>query len=376
MSDESAPQQEPRQQLKSEPDNRPGQSSPAPPAPPSPLPDEPAGAASEKVRLKVRVPIQPPPAAPSTESTLPVEAPAAIAPSASEEKGETGTKLKLKPKTFLPPSSTPPAPVQPAVGIPGVLPPRPPSGRSSRRIHANGSPLRPGDRPPIGTDAKSGTTAPPLRASPPPAPPPPAPPQVPQPPLLTAVEAKPPTLRLGLVTLLLCGVVLIVFSGIGYRTYQKLTARAAKQVPQPVMQAKPTPPATKPGTPSAPAAPSTPQGRAIQKARDVVAAVAANRTAPANEVIGSERGPVSTGPNAAAPAAVVAPSQQFRVFVDRLKIGGVRVGPPARLFLGGVTYKPGDVVDQTLGIVFFSVDMTAQEIVFKDSTGAVVRRRY
>jgi hypothetical protein len=178
------------------------------------------------------------------------------------------------------------------------------------------------------------------------------------------------------VTLLLCGVVLIVFSGIGYRTYQKLTARAAKQVPQPVMQAKPTPPATKPGTPSAPAAPSTPQGRAIQKARDVVAAVAANRTAPANEVIGSERGPVSTGPNAAAPAAVVAPSQQFRVFVDRLKIGGVRVGPPARLFLGGVTYKPGDVVDQTLGIVFFSVDMTAQEIVFKDSTGAVVRRRY
>lgn len=219
----------------------------------------------------------------------------------------------------------------------------------------------------------------------------PAPPPAPEPPLLTAVEAKPPSLRLGLVTFVLCVVVWVVFSGVGYRTYKKLTAGAAKQPPPPAAPAKLAPP---PAKPAAPAAPVTAQGRAVQKARDVVAAVAANRTAPTNEVIGSEKGAgsaTSTSPggapapaaaaqatpnNAAPPAAVVAPTQRFRVFIDRLKIGGVRVGPPARLFLGGVTYRPGDVIDPSLEIVFFGVDVTAQEIVFKDGTGAVVRRRY
>ena len=195
---------------------------------------------------------------------------------------------------------------------------------------------------------------------------------MPEPPLLTAVETKPQSLRLGLMTIVLCGIVLVVFSGIGYRTYKKLTAGAAKQLPPPAAPAKPAP---TPAKPVAPAAPVTAQGRAVQKARDTVAAVAANRAAPTNEVIGSARGSASTAPGAAPPA-VVAPSQSFRIFIDRLKIGGVRVGPPARLFLGGVTYKPGDIVDQPLGIVFVSVDVTTQEIVFKDDTGAVVRRRY
>lgn len=205
-----------------------------------------------------------------------------------------------------------------------------------------------------------------------------------------AVEAKPPSLRLGLVTFVLCVVVLVVFSGVGYRTYKKLTAGASKPPPPAAALAKLTPP---PAKPAAPAVPVTPQGRAVQKARDVVAAVAANRTAPTNEVIGSERGAGSAAstspggvpapaaathatPNAAAPPAVVAPSQRFRVFIDRLKISGVRLGPPARLILGGVTYRPDEVIDPSLGIVFVSVDVTAQEIVFKDGTGAVVRRRY
>lgn len=318
----------------------------------------------------MRVPIQPPEVAPSGESTPPAAAPAAVEPSASAEKAEAGAKLKLKPKAVAPPSSTPPAPIPPASGVPHAAPPPPPRP----------PPPRAGDGVPVGKDAV-GAAAVPSSAAPPP---------VPEPPLLTAVEAKPPTLRLGLVTLVLCVVVFVVFSGVGYRTYKKLTAGVAKQPPPPVAQMKLTPPSAKPG---APAAPVTPQGRAVQKARDAVAAVAANRTAPTNEVIGSEKRAGSAAstapggvpapaaatqatPTAAAPAAVVAPSQRFRVFIDRLKIGGVRVGPPARLFLGGVTYRPGDVIDQSLGIVFVSVDVTAQEIVFKDGTGAMVRRRY
>ncbi|HUJ45040.1 MAG TPA: hypothetical protein VLW52_15715 [Opitutaceae bacterium] len=193
-------------------------------------------------------------------------------------------------------------------------------------------------------------------------------------------------------TVILFGVVVVVFSGIGYRTYQKLKAGAAKPAPQPAAVAKTPPTATKPAPPPVPGAPTTPEGRAIQKARDVVAAVAANRTGPTNEVTGSAPRSAATAsttpgattapsatpaaPGAEAPAAVVQPNQRFRVFVDRLKIGGIRVGPPARLFLGGVTYKPGDVIDEGLGIVFVSVDVSTQEILFKDGTGAVVRRRY
>jgi hypothetical protein len=197
---------------------------------------------------------------------------------------------------------------------------------------------------------------------------------------------------LGLVTLVLVAVILVVFSGVGYRTYQKLKAGAARPVTQQTAVTKAPPPSAQRSAQPAPRAPTTPEGRAIQKARDVVAAVAANRTAPTNEVTGSAPRPGTSVPaatatapapataatpaSASSPSAGVPPSQSFRAFVDRLKIGGVRVGPPARLFLGGVTYKPGDVIDEGLGIVFVSVDVTAQEIVFKDGTGAVVRRRY
>jgi len=186
-------------------------------------------------------------------------------------------------------------------------------------------------RPPIALEAKGGVAAAP----------PPAGSPIPEPPLLSSVEPKPPNLRLGLMTIILCAVVVVVFSGIGYRTYQRLRAGPAKPAPLPVAVTKVPPPAAKP----APAAPTTPQGRAIQKARDVVAAVAANRTAPTNEVTGST-------PRSPAPKST------------------------ARLFLGGVTYKPGDVIDEGLGIVFVSVDVTTQEVVFKDGTGAIVRRRY
>ena len=364
MSDESAPQQEPRLKLRSEADNGTAQSPGAPPPPPAPGPESPAGAAPEKVRLKVRIPIEPTPAAPPAEPPVPVGAPEPPSLPAREDKGEAGIKLKLKPKVVPPPGSIPPAPAQAALTPPA---PTPEVSEVPAAYHPPfpPPPAPPGTRPFVRIEAKSGAAVPP-----PPAPPP-AP--VPEPPLLTSVEAKPPNLRLGLVTILLFGIVVIVFSGIGYRTYKKLTTMPAKPVPQSVLKATPAPPATKP------AAPTTPEGRAVQKAREVVAAVSANRTGPANEVMESTRGSTAVAPkapSAAASPAVVAPSQRFRMFIDRLKVGGVRVGPPARMFLGGVTYKPGDVIDQELGVVFVNVDVTAQEMVFRDGTGAEVRRRY
>jgi hypothetical protein len=70
------------------------------------------------------------------------------------------------------------------------------------------------------------------------------------------------------------------------------------------------------------------------------------------------------------------PSQQFRAFVDKLKIVGFRVGPPARLFVEGVTLRSGDVMDSGLGVVFVGVDTATSELIFKDPTGALVRRHF
>jgi hypothetical protein len=54
----------------------------------------------------------------------------------------------------------------------------------------------------------------------------------------------------------------------------------------------------------------------------------------------------------------------------------VRVGPPPRLFVEGVTFRAGDVIDAELGVVFADVDTANKELIFKDATGAVVRRHF
>ncbi len=52
------------------------------------------------------------------------------------------------------------------------------------------------------------------------------------------------------------------------------------------------------------------------------------------------------------------------------------VGPPARAFLNGVTYQQGDVINQDLGVVFVGVDPVTQQLIFKDRTGAIIRRDF
>ena len=153
--------------------------------------------------------------------------------------------------------------------------------------------------------------------------------------------------------------------------------RAAVAHP-PTVEAKPLPPSGGVAAPPAPAA---------------VAAVAAEHPAAvsessANATTGAPNVPQTETPGAlplvspSAPAVVhplltpPEPTQQFRTFVDHLKINGVRTGPPARLFVEGATCRPGDVLDRDLGVVFDGVDATTSEILFKDATGAVVRRRF
>jgi hypothetical protein len=69
-------------------------------------------------------------------------------------------------------------------------------------------------------------------------------------------------------------------------------------------------------------------------------------------------------------------SLQFRSFVASAKISGVYQGNNPRAFINGRMVRAGEMIDDALEIHFDSVDAASRSIVFKDSTGATVSRRY
>jgi hypothetical protein len=74
--------------------------------------------------------------------------------------------------------------------------------------------------------------------------------------------------------------------------------------------------------------------------------------------------------------AVANASPAFRTFVASAKISGVYQGTPARAFINGRLVRTGEIVDEMMEIYFDSVDQATRSIIFKDSTGATVSRRY
>jgi hypothetical protein len=95
---------------------------------------------------------------------------------------------------------------------------------------------------------------------------------------------------------------------------------------------------------------------------------------PDSTLVPSPGGPGA--PKSAMSPAISGRNSRVYIFIEKLKVGGIRMGPPPRLFIEGLTYKPGDVIDQRLGIIFVGVNVSTRELVFKDRTGIVVRRRY
>lgn len=75
-------------------------------------------------------------------------------------------------------------------------------------------------------------------------------------------------------------------------------------------------------------------------------------------------------------AAVPNANSAFRSFVASAKISGVYQGANPRAFINGRMVRAGEMVDDQLEIQFDSVDAASRSIVFKDSTGATVSRRY
>lgn len=69
------------------------------------------------------------------------------------------------------------------------------------------------------------------------------------------------------------------------------------------------------------------------------------------------------------------PSAAFKAWVDGIRVGGVRAGANTRVFIGGTAYAPGEIVNSQLGIMFEAYDAQTRHLIFKDKSGATVKRR-
>jgi len=69
-------------------------------------------------------------------------------------------------------------------------------------------------------------------------------------------------------------------------------------------------------------------------------------------------------------------SVAFRSYIANAKIGGVFQGQPTRVLINGRIVRPGDTVDEKLGITFIEVEAVDRLLVFQDGTEARVTRRY
>jgi len=305
---------------------------------------------SEKVEVNLRPFVRPPDP----------ELPAAAAPplrATGDEKADSGFKFKLKP---APLGDLPTLPILPDLAN------FKPSEVSAVRPVAPALPV-PGAPPVAGVPS--------VRAMPflMPAP---KPKTVPAP-----LKPKP-----GLLLPVLACVLAVGVAGGSWLIYRKSHAN-----PPPAPIVKPLPAAGESSPASPVASPSTPVE--TPPAHETEPLVASNPTPPANGAVettttsaAANSVPVATVPGPVAtpvptPAPQVAPpppapSDQFRAFVDRLKIAGVRIGPPARIFVEHTTVRAGDVIDGGLGVFFVGIDSATNELVFMDKSGAAVRRHF
>jgi hypothetical protein len=193
----------------------------------------------------------------------------------------------------------------------------------------------------------------------------------------TASQAKPGSKK-KLIVLAGGLVALLVVAGGGFFAYLQFTEEPPPPPPKPKLAAQP----------------ATPQGQAVATAQNVVEQAKQQVAAPVNEILDTPpaaaatpvAGPATATPEPAAPVPEevkpVAPpppppaSVAFRGWVENLKIGGVRGGANPRIFVGGTSYKPGDLVNPQLGISFESYDEGTRMLLFKDKTGATVPRRH
>jgi hypothetical protein len=70
------------------------------------------------------------------------------------------------------------------------------------------------------------------------------------------------------------------------------------------------------------------------------------------------------------------PSPEFLNWVREAKIISVRQGTDPRATINGLSVKKGETIDFPLGIVFEDVDAERNLVIFKESSGAVVAKKF
>ena len=270
---------------------------------------------------------------PESEKPAAVDLPPPVMGRATDEKASPGARFKLKP---IGPGA-PPSPVATAASKQVAIPPPiPPPSKG------------PGNPPPA-----SGAG----RIVPVPSIPPPAAGMSARP--KSAAAGKPMPRKPGRLGLMIGLVGVLVLIVTGYFWYGQYFAGAPKEPQHPVTVGKtPVPVHTAPAP-----------GEAVQTPVEAGAASGAKPPAPSREM-----GP-PPAPKKLPPPPPPDPSFEFRTFVDHLK-GVVRYGPPTRLIINGLTFRPGDVVDPKLGVVFVGLDPETKELIFQDYTGATARRLF
>ncbi len=162
---------------------------------------------------------------------------------------------------------------------------------------------------------------------------------------------------------------------------------------RPVAQPKATPPPAQ----TAAADAASDAGKMIEKAQQALAVRAGN--APEMEAAAAAATPGGTTPGAtatpapsteAAPAAAstpvevappppepeVEPTPAFKRFVLEMRVNGVFQGDPPRALINGRTVRPGEFLDNGLGIVFHGIDPEKKLILMRDANGARMTRKY
>ncbi|MDP3071212.1 MAG: hypothetical protein Q8N18_13060 [Opitutaceae bacterium] len=136
---------------------------------------------------------------------------------------------------------------------------------------------------------------------------------------------------------------------------------------------------------------------AINKAQDVIAARRASGQTRVDAAALGEDQPdkpapkplAAPPPNTALAMTAVAPglaattrveaasaSPAFVAWVVNAKINGIFQGTPARAMINGRLVRAGEIVDPALGISFDHIEADRKQIIFKDTTGATVVRKY
>jgi len=379
---------------------RPAEPAPADPSPPAedaPPADELASEPdAQRLRLKPRLKVEPEPAAQSAAE----EAPAEESPAAEEAEIKKFTlKPKLKPAPAEKAEDPPPAAAPPSRDAPPAdaegddapkfkLKAKAPTAPSPSSLSTETSPPA---EVASATDGKAKGAMPPpsLVAAADEAP---DDGNTPAPPPLGKIIRK----RQGRSRGLIFGVVgLLVLGVVGYFAWSMFMTPDLP--PPPLVRKAVVPPPAVPepevvALSEAAAQPVSLPKQLIDRAEEVVAANEAGDDANIDKVLAADEevaGPLGRvtaqsqseiAPGITATTTTVMSATEagpgFRAFVAEARINGVFQGSPARALINGHTYREGEMVEPSLGIVFDHIEADEKLIIFRDQSGATVQRKY